>query len=599
MAAHTLDAIRATCLVAATWVPLFFLLAGMGLVVARAARSRADRPMDWFRCFWIGWALLLIVLQTCHLRLPVDWRPLVLVGAIGVLGLALHARELARLAVQVAPRNWLFCLVVLIVVLHVANLAIGPPLHMDAGFYHFTAIKWDETYAIVPGLGNLHRPLAINSAHFLYLALLDVGPWAGRSYHLANGLLIAAALAQAVAGVFLLYRRGREPAAHHVFLAFSAAALLSQCEVGRNVFNSAYTHLVSSPAPDLAVFVAGIALGAELMALACREGPSPEDDSLSMAAIAALAAAGAMVKVSFLPFAAAASLVALGVYARGQKAPARARALLVPAGIVLAAAVPWIIRSVILSGYVAYPYWRPSVPVDWRMPEDVVKREAQVVREDARWPSGVIATRVRLALPAAERHWLQWWPQAVYRTALWTIIVPLALTLLACALAVCWKAGGAYGWNGGWAPFLALAPPVWAIAFWFWAAPNPRFAGGTFWVLAAATVALATTRAGGRARRVGPYVAGGVAIALAVYMFMRVPWTRPGPDAGFDPVPTVGTQPYVTKSGLEVFVPVLARPGLLPNCWNAPLPCTPTPDARLRTRRKGDIRSGFTLRQDR
>jgi hypothetical protein len=89
-----------------------------------------------------------------------------------------------------------------------------------------------------------------------------------------------------------------------------------------------------------------------------------------------------------------------------------------------------------------------------------------------------------------------------------------------------------------------------------------------------------------------------VAVALAVCMFMRIPSPGAGPDAGFHPVPTVSTRPYVTKSGLELFVPALTTPTRLANCWNAPLPCTPTPNPLLRTRREGEIRSGFTLRPD-
>ena len=143
-------------LIAITWAPLFLVFTGVGLTAVHLLGLRARRAGDWLKCFWIGWALALILVQSWHLAFPVDWRPLLLLALVGAAGLVLHRRELWHLASRVALANWLFCLVLLLLTLRAANRAIGEPWNIDTAFYHLSSIRWAATYPIVPGLGNLH-----------------------------------------------------------------------------------------------------------------------------------------------------------------------------------------------------------------------------------------------------------------------------------------------------------------------------------------------------------------------------------------------------------------------------------------------------------
>ena len=51
-------------------------------------------------------------------------------------------------------------------------------------------VKRVNEYRVVPGVANLSAPQALNNASFLYNAVLNTGPWAGRGQHVANGLLL-------------------------------------------------------------------------------------------------------------------------------------------------------------------------------------------------------------------------------------------------------------------------------------------------------------------------------------------------------------------------------------------------------------------------
>ncbi|MCM1127411.1 MAG: hypothetical protein NC429_13185 [Lachnospiraceae bacterium] len=62
-------------------------------------------------------------------------------------------------------------------------------IHYDTGLYHAQSIRWIEEYGVVPGLGNLHSRLAYNSSAFCLSALYSMAFLGGRSYHCCAGFL--------------------------------------------------------------------------------------------------------------------------------------------------------------------------------------------------------------------------------------------------------------------------------------------------------------------------------------------------------------------------------------------------------------------------
>lgn len=62
-------------------------------------------------------------------------------------------------------------------------------IHYDTGLYHAQSIRWIEEYGIVPGLGNLHSRLAYNSASFCLSALYSFAFLGGQSYHCCAGFM--------------------------------------------------------------------------------------------------------------------------------------------------------------------------------------------------------------------------------------------------------------------------------------------------------------------------------------------------------------------------------------------------------------------------
>ena len=62
-------------------------------------------------------------------------------------------------------------------------------IHYDTSLYHAQSIRWIEEYGVVPGLGNLHTRLAYNSAAFCLSALYSMAFLGGQSYHCCAGFL--------------------------------------------------------------------------------------------------------------------------------------------------------------------------------------------------------------------------------------------------------------------------------------------------------------------------------------------------------------------------------------------------------------------------
>ena len=137
--------------------------------------------------------------------------------------------------------------------LHV--LFVSP--NYDHGLYHMQTVRWIHDFAIVPGLGNLHHRLAFNNASFLYAALLDSGPLAGRGYYLANTLPAFALILQCAAGFGGLFQERQPIRGVNLYFALLLPAVLWQVSVMP----------LPGYSPDMIVFLLQVATGGELLRL--------------------------------------------------------------------------------------------------------------------------------------------------------------------------------------------------------------------------------------------------------------------------------------------------------------------------------------------
>jgi hypothetical protein len=129
---------------------------------------------------WLGYALLVGLLQIGHLFFPIDARfAVVFVSMAGLLaGGALlfgdAAKELTSKRTAASAGAVLLLLgVSLLAFVPVFNGCTKSMCHIDLGLYYLKLIRWIQTFPIVPGLVNVQEQLAFNQNAFLVSSLFD------------------------------------------------------------------------------------------------------------------------------------------------------------------------------------------------------------------------------------------------------------------------------------------------------------------------------------------------------------------------------------------------------------------------------------------
>lgn len=572
------DLITATWLVLLNWLLMFVFFMGVGLLVRRLFGLHNHSAQALVSAFWVGWAASIAGLQGWQIAFKLDWRATALIGLAGLAGLAWNARDLRPL-VRCARQKYAltFFVPLLLVALWAANQALDVPADYDSGLYHLQSVRWLTTYPLVPGLGNLHGRLAFNSSYFLYVGMLDVGPWASRSYHVANGLLLMAVCAQSILSAVQLI-------AHHERR--SLAKLFSVLVFGPAIMLAATGQSISSPAPDPVVFVLGLALSVFMLAFLERDHYDTAEAGYDLLVITALAAVGITVKLSFAAFGAVTVVTLLGVWCYRTRpmlveGRAKARRLAWLAVTVMIVIVPWMVRGVILSGYIAYPSTLGAVDVEWRVSRERAINEADVIRSWARNEHEESQTVL------ANWDWFKPWLERTSR--LDGVKLPLVMVAAAVVLALYRRIDARRFFMRSGRCTLLLAPAAASLVFWFFLAPDYRFAGASFWVLGLGALLLAL------AEHLSPAQMVPVVLALAIGLTLLNPVDLanpigPGADAGFHSAAEVALTTFETESGLVINVPTDTD-----QCWDAPLPCSPSRPSRLRLRKPGNLRQGFVV----
>lgn len=573
-----------------------FIFAGVGLLIPVAGFSRDHRFASLLAAFWTGFALILAFLQVWQLFFKVDWIPLVgviVAGGSGWFSVRRHLRGITHGVSGLAAVGGV--VLILLPALILANHVMFVPAHSDHGLYHLQTVKWLASYAIVPGLGNLHHRLAFNNANFLEAALLNAGPLAGRSYYLANTLLAYVLILQCIGGVLHLLRAGdgtHRLTKVHLYDAFMLAPVL---------WHLSTTHLPGY-SPDVPVFALQVVLGGELLRLA-ELGTDRGRFIPQMRYLALLSAAGIAVKLSFVVFGALILLAGIGFWlARlGFHRSTDGRVWAAWVGVAALLGVPWLVRGGILSGYLLYPSTALPLPVAWRIPLHLAQPVAGVITTWARTASAQIAYTGDWAWFL---NWLRFFPYEP-RLAFLMSLVLLALEGLG-AVMLHHRGSRNHRENRDHSALLLLGISALSMAYWFVMAPDYRFSGAIIWIFLVSVLLIGYTQLTEAQIATTPaMLATGVVIILAVGLspnqfsknfslrLLLNPVPEPVLAARYQPPDQA--QVRLTASGLKVYTP--ANGGQ--DCWNLPLPCTPSQDftQQLHLFVPGDLQKGFYIKK--
>ena len=541
------------------------LLYGYGLLcvfLLKRLGGVSDTRTHFFQTCIFGYLLLVIVLYALHFFIPVNGGVFIALSLLSVFGYLLRDKK-ADIPPIEKPAVFLFVALVLIVFCStISTLAGQNKVTGDSMLYHLNWVKWANEYAAVPGLANLHNRLGMNSAFLLYSSFLDNLWWNDRSAWLTNGFFLFLASAHWLRVIL----NSKLPATLRMYSLLTFPYFL---------------RLLLTLEPGLQYDFASNVLVLTLIAEFIRHYERAEAEPLNLAYLVALSYLSLANKLSGAPVAAAITLFALWHPLRKNLRSFTA-AFSLPVLMVLL----FLAWNGILSGWLLYPLPHVDVlEVDWKTPRPLIEDLYSAIVGWARLPGEKYAT----AYGSEISYWFPaWFQRYSSHYTFYLLLAGFLMFVLWGALRILRRKSEENDALVGLAIFNMLC-----IVFWFFSAPDPRFAEHLFW----SCLALSTVLVAGQltlARTLLTKYPAHILIAFIGIMsflkggfFKYTPVLLEPPAAKTAPVHTI-----VLRNGqnppLKVLIPVEGD-----QCGNSELPCTPYPDHNLKLRKPGVLRNGF------
>lgn len=270
-------------------------------------------------------------------------------------------------------QTWQIC-VAFVITMWTGLYTVKAPAFGDTYLYHTQAIRWIEEYGVVPGLGNLHTRFAYNSACMPLHALFSFNWFFEQPLHVVNGFL----------GCFFV----SYALVTNKLFAKSESRLSDMLKWAIIVFVFVSRNNISSPGSDMPAML--IVLYVMCKWSECSEN---SEDSQSFGIICLFAAWAVSIKLS-----ATACMMLLVYPAVMLIKEKRWKTILVDLVSGILIVVPWLVRNVIISGYLLYPYSGIDLfHFDWKMPVEVLdydRKEIMVwgreVRDVSRFDESIV-----------------------------------------------------------------------------------------------------------------------------------------------------------------------------------------------------------------
>jgi len=551
------------------WLVLWALLCGVGLLFFGLIGFSRRHAEDYLNSFWVGWCFLLFILQLWHLFFPVDRLIVVIIALAGVFGLFCSRRGIIEILKITPGFGWVLFFLILMMLFPVANGALLPSRGYDDGcLYGMQITRWFNQYPVVPGLANLHGRLAFNSSYFLYTAFLNV--IYENFYRLANGLLYLGFLLQAGLGILRIFYAKKAVKLGWLFQALLISPLLI---IDRRIDFS----LLSS---DIPVYFVGMLTAIGLLDLLENKGrDNGLDERRKLFYIFTLCLAGITLKLTFFAMGVTTMVIGGLLTKPGKSILARISIL------TIAVILPWVTRSIIMSGYPFYPVPIFPFTVEWRVPLASVKAQIASIVSFARTP-GILNWSKTLN----DYSWLKfWWAQRCAFSFV-SMFLPLYLAVLGLLGMFCSRCINAKPVLGR-KVYLFLLPAAINLVYWFFSAPSIRFCGATFFVLGMGILAAGIYEL----MRGEKYFGTNIIIAAHLFFCLSAFYSLPILKNSFgfmgfydEPKPVVVE--FAAASGLKVYVPAKDN-----KCFGCDLPCTPYPHPGLSLHSPKAIRDGFKM----
>lgn len=379
-------------------------------------------------------------------------------------------------------------------------LTVQCTFHSDTDLYHAQSIRWIESLGVVKGLGNLHNRFAYNSAFFSLQALFSLEFLVNQSLHTMNGFIVFVMLCYAI-GSLGIFKGER----------VKSSDLLKLCLVYYLCFFENRWQ-ISSPGSDISALSMVLYISAKW----CELSEKSSGDMTEYGVLCLLAVWASTLKLS------ASIIVLLAVYPAVcliRKRRWKQIALFLGSGLIIL--LPFLIRNVIISGYLIYPFSAIDLfDVDWKMSPAMLRDDSMEIKA---WARGMTA---REDYGAPFSMWFPGWLSSLsigYKALLLCNIAGICYVLIYGI--ICFRH------KRDMEKVQLLAVSAADLIFWFVSAPLIRYGAVYLWVLPA----LILGEFCARQKRIRlPQVCAAVISVTGVALLLKttafyggIPWVRP------------------------------------------------------------------------
>lgn len=556
------------------WVYILALVSLYGFLIIQLLTrflNIEDEELPSFSLLWVtGLCTLTTVVSFLSLFIKIDLAAHLIVVAGGVLILVWamkHKRSRFSLWSNTKAFHPILRVLLIIAVLNVLENATHLSTNVDTGIYHAQAIRWIESYPVVKGLGNLHGRLAYNSSWLVINTLFSFSFLSIQSFHLLGSVFFLVSLWYFTGGISNLLGRKPNPSDLIKTLLFPISFFVLASEI-------------SSPGTDLpAILLTWIVICEWMSIIESSDEASP----LRLSLLVIFSIYSITIKLSSAP------LLLVGIYCMKRLFTWRGYGVALRiAGILLLVLSPWVIRNVVLSGYLLYP--EPSVDLfrfDWKIPPEIVASEKNTVQSWAKIPGRQIESVV--SMPVWE--WVPPWFSRLSRNRQIIMVINALVPFVFCMFAL-FTFKYAKELKQELKPFIYVYLVSYCgFLFWFFTAPDFRFGYGFIIVvllLAILPIAVIINKWMISRSRIAPVIVAVLIIAYQGSVLVR----------SFEP--GTFTQRMIMPADYQSLptVPCKLRNVTLwcaqeyNECWYEPFPCVPSVDPKVEMRGK-DFAEGF------
>ncbi len=351
-----------------------------------------------------------------------------------------YFRRIKGLVIHIPP---IFLFLIAGAIFAYIMIAVWAPGVFDAFFYHQQNIRWNEEFSAVPGLANLEDRFGFNSNYLLLSALFSFRFLFGEAMYCLQTTVVIWAMA------WILYEIARSR--------FEIKRVLLLFFFMLFFFIQAYTILTTTSTdivPNIIIFC-----------FFARFILYPQSLSRSNLYIMLVPVMLITLKVSVAP------ILIISVFALYHLIRNKDYTVFVLLALLsILVLFPWLIRNVIVSGYLVYPIYEIDLfSFDWKLPKEVAMLQHGFVKD-----CGVVAVDGIVSSLSGISSFLQ--PHTFISNCVYFIIILSPISF------ICTMARNAKERNVS--IILLYGTLLAIIIFWFVNAPDPRFISGVLYIAA-------------------------------------------------------------------------------------------------------------------